>query len=65
MNKRTATAIDKSFYAEYDACLGEHGVFGDSTGFCYGTFSSRSEAEEQAMELNQNPGAAKFLAAMG
>jgi hypothetical protein len=38
-----------SFYIDEE--VGEYGVFGSETGFCYGLFSSKEEAERRLTEL--------------
>lgn len=51
MSGFSAIKRDKTFSVEHmegDATGDDYGVFGGSTGFCYGTYSLRSDAEEKA-----------------
>lgn len=54
MSGFSAIKRDKTFSVEHmedDATGDDYGVFGGSTGFCYGTYSLRSDAEEKAAAL--------------
>ena len=46
----TAFKKDRAFYSEYDEELFQWGVFGDTTGFCYGLVSCEYAAEEKRLE---------------
>lgn len=56
MDKQAAYNLDKvepgnPFYAEEEDCV--WCVFGTASGFAYGTFSSKGEAERFAEKMNQ------------
>jgi hypothetical protein len=46
--------IGEECYAEWDDEFGWYAVFGEVSGFCYESYSSKEKAEERAEQRNQN-----------
>lgn len=54
MNRSQALKKDKYFYVDEED--GDWFVFGEDSGFSYGTFSSESQAEKYLKKLNKDTG---------